>query len=100
MPLSSLDPMQTSIPKAAQLHHELAAFLLEPKIVNLAVVKEQVPFIGVAMLKDPPSAKVMLAHRSLERVNRLRNERVFLLELAKGQMESFFVPVKMPIIKI
>ncbi|MGD0260965.1 MAG: hypothetical protein ABSD29_14210, partial [Verrucomicrobiota bacterium] len=52
------------------------------------------------MLKNSPPLEVMLAHRSFERVDGLRDQGVDLLQLAKGQMEGFFVSVQMLIVEI
>src|ERR1043166_846337 len=55
----------------AQLRYISAALLFKPKILYALVAQKDVPLVNIAVLENPASFKIMLAHRSGKGVNGL-----------------------------
>jgi len=50
-----------------------AAFLFKPEVIDGFVFQTKIPFVRIAMLKNPPPIKIMLAHRIQDCADRLRD---------------------------
>src|SRR5215813_10610295 len=89
-----------AVPPAAQLDQVSPAFLFEPKSGDIAVVKQQIPFVAIAMLKNPTSIEIVLAHGCGQGMDRMWNQRVRLPEFPEGEMEGLLVAMQVLIIEI
>src|SRR5215471_2330733 len=89
-----------AIPLVPEFLEVFAAFILKPKVLHTLVAAKQLPLIGIAMLKQAVAGEVMLAHRSLERMNRPWNQRVALFQSPEGKMKSLLVAVNVLVVEV
>src|SRR6476619_5309774 len=75
------------------------ALVLKSKTLDPFVWSKEVPFGCIAMLKNSPARKIVLTHCSLQMMDSVRNERVFVSYFSKGKMKRFFVAVDVLVIE-
>src|SRR5947209_3557733 len=91
---------QSAVPAALQLLEVLVALSLVLEPLYPPIVQQEIPLISVAMLKNSPSAKIMLAHGAGQRMDGRGNKAVRQLQFSECQMKSFFVSVDVSVIEI
>ena len=87
----------SSIPACPQFRHVLPAFLVEKETGDDTILGKEGPFGQVAMLKNPPAFTIVLAHRAEQPLDRFGRHTVGHPQFPPRHVESFFVPVQVPV---
>src|SRR4030095_2613618 len=86
-------------PSPSQERQVTATFFLKPKISNPFIGVSQIPFIRISMLEQPPALEIMLAHRTLEGMNRPGNQRIPPPQFSKCEMERLLITIDVLIVE-